>query len=333
MNTSPILIRTAFLLVTVPCLLALQGCGQIQEDDGLTRIVLQTDWYAQPEHGGFYQALAEGYYEERGLKVTINPGGPNAMVSQRVATGNAHFAISRSDEVMIHASRGVPLVIVAALMQRDPQAILVHEESGIETFEDLDGRAIMAGPGSAFIQMLERIYDINIGILPLDFGMSRFIANKDFIQQCFITNEPYYVKQQGANPRTLLLADSGFDPYRVIFSRRDFVQRNPEAARAFVEASIQGWQSYMEGPRERANAMIAELNERMTEDFMAFSVNAMKEHKLVEGRAEDGETIGAISRARIAQLVEQLGEIGMIEGDPDPEIFIDLSYLPEDLRR
>src|SRR5258707_1115815 len=109
----------------------------------LTKVTLQTDWYAEPEHGGFYQALIKGYYREAGLDVEIIQGGPATRPQQVVATGQADFALGRSDDVIVWATRGVPLVMVGALMQRDPQALMFHSESGIRTFKDLDGRNIM----------------------------------------------------------------------------------------------------------------------------------------------------------------------------------------------
>ena len=276
--------KTLLFLLSGTCsLLLLSGCGgEGQEEADSTgaetqkpfKVVLQTDWYAQAEHGGFYQAVAEGYYEAESLDVTINQGGPNALVTQKVATGNSEFGIGRSDDVIVHASRGLPLVIVGALMQRDPQALLFHEESGIEDFNDLDGKTVMATPGALFLQFLEKRYDITINVTPLDYGMSRFLADKDFIQQCFITNEPYYVAKEGASPQTLLIAKSGFAPYRVIYANRNFAEKNPKLVKAFVAASIRGWKSYMDGPRESAHAIIREANPKMTEEFMAFSVEA-----------------------------------------------------------
>jgi NitT/TauT family transport system substrate-binding protein len=315
----------AFLIFSVT------GCSGPKEENGLTKVTLQTDWYAQAEHGGFYQALAEGYYEEVGLDVTINPGGPNALVTQRIATGNADFGIGRSDDIILHASRGLPLLIVGALMQHDPQALLFHEESGIKTFEDLDGRTVMATPGSLFIEFLQRRYDITINITPLDYGMSRFLADKEFIQQCFITNEPYYVDKEGANSATLLIADSGFDPYRVIYANRAFAQKNPEVVKAFVAASIRGWESYMAGPREKAHEIIRTANPKMTEDFMAYSISAMDKFELISGSGPEQAT-GLIVHSRIVDTMNQMKEAGLIEEPLDPDVIAPQDYLPPHLQ-
>lgn len=295
------------------------GCGKkeladasLEESSGLFKIVLQTDWYAQPEHGGFYQALANGYYAEEGLDVTIVPGGPNALASQKVAQGTAQFAISRSDEVIIASERGIPLVMIGALMQKDPQALMFHEESGIETLSDLDGRSIMAGPGSAFLEILKIQYGIDFSVIPLDYGMSRFLADKEFVQQCFITNEPFYVSQAGANVKTILLSESGFNPYRVWFTSKSFLRRHPDIVAAFHRASVRGWQDYLTGDRTLANAEIAKQNPKMDDTFMAYVVQAMIDNSLVTGDSPDLSLVGNIDPQRIAKQLEQLQRIKLV---------------------
>ena len=321
----------AALLPAAALLSACGGGGGGSDENALTEITLQTDWYAQAEHGGFYQAKAEGYYEAEGLDVTILQGGPNAMTAQKVASGTAEFAIGRSDDVLVHASRGIPIVLVAALMQHDPQALLYHKENPIKSFEDLDGRSVMTTPGSVFIEFLKKKYDISIEVIPLDYGMSRFLADKNFIQQCFITNEPYYVEKEGANAGTLLISESGFDPYRVIYANRPFAQKNPEITKAFVRASIRGWNSYMEGPREKANALIRERNPKMTPEFLDFSVGTMAENNLISGTGPR-EATGLLDPARIREQIDALETIGMLDKELDAESIAPLRYLPEKLR-
>jgi len=298
----------------------------------LTKVILQTDWYAEPEHGGFYQALAKGYYREAGLDVEIVQGGPNAIPPQKVATGAATFAIGRSDDVAIAASRGIPIVMVGALMQRDPQAIMFHQESGIRTFKDLDGRNIMAVPGSTFLPIMEQTYHIKVAVTPLDFGLSRFMADKNFVQQCFITNEPFYVRKQGANVETLLLSDTGFSPYRVWYAKRSYITEHPEVVRAFTAASIRGWREYIAGDPAEANARITSLNPKMDPDFMAYSVKAMQDYHLVTGDPALGETTGQIRRERVEHELQQLAGIGQLERPVTVDEVFDASFLPADVK-
>ncbi|MFO7724534.1 MAG: ABC transporter substrate-binding protein [Oceanipulchritudo sp.] len=316
-------------LISGTSLLLLCGCGGDSGDTAAARedqpfkVVLQTDWYAQPEHGGFYQALAEGYYAEEGLEVEILQGGPNALTAQRVAQGKAHFGIGRSDDVIVASGRGVPLIMVGALMQKDPQALMFHEESGIESLADLDGRSVMAGPGSAFLEILKLTYDVDFPVIPLDYGMSRFLADKEFVQQCFITNEPFYVARSGANVKTILLSESGFNPYRVWFTSKSFQRRHPEVVAAFHRASIRGWREYMFGDRTRANALIAERNPKMDADFMEFVHASMMENQLVTGESGSADAIGVIDPERIQTQIDQLLEIDLLENARTvPEVYL-----------
>lgn len=321
---------------------ALTGCGEKPAASApagaasgakpLTKIVLQTDWYAQPEHGGFYQALVKGYYREAGLEVQIVPGGPNAIPPQKVALGSAQFSIGRSDELAIAVSRGIPLQIVAALMQRDPQAIMFHEEGGISEFKDLDGRNVMAVPGSGWIMLMEKKFGITVSVTPLDFGLSRFMADKKFVQQCFITNEPYYVRQQGAKVKTLLLSGIGFPPYRVWYTSRSFAEKNPAIVKAFTAASIRGWSEYISGDRAEADRMIASLNAKMVPEFIAYSLATMRDYKLVAGDPEKGEAIGRIDPARIDEELRQLAALGVLGQPVKLADFFDPQFLPDNLR-
>lgn len=329
-----------FRLLAAAAALGLAGCGDkpaatapaAAGEKPLTKIVLQTDWYAQPEHGGFYQAQVKGYYKEAGLDVQIVQGGPNAIPTQKVAMGATQFSIGRTDEIAIAAGRGIPLQIVAALMQRDPQAIMFHEEGGIGGFKDLDGRNIMAVPGAGWIMLMEKKFGIKVSVTPLDFGLSRFMADKRFVQQCFITNEPYYVRQQGAKPKTLLLSDIGFSPYRVWFTSRAFAAKNPEIVRAFTAASIRGWTEYISGDRAEADKVIGALNKQMVPEFIAYSVGAMREFKLVTGDPAKGEAVGKIDPARLEEELRQLAAIGALGQPVKLADLFDPQFLPESLR-
>ena len=332
MNLRP----TLFRLLLATTTLAFAGCGEKTAappaaggPKPLTKVTLQTDWYAQPEHGGFYQALAKGYYREAGLDVTIDQGGPNTMGGPRLLKGDIQFSIARSDDVIVTVSRGLPVVMVGALMQRDPQAIMFHTSSGIHGFKDLDGRNIMTTPAANFIPIMEKKYGIKISITPLDFGLSRFMADPNFVQQCFITNEPYYVRKQGADIGILLLSDSGFSPYRVWFTSKKFAAEHPDVVRAFTAASIRGWRDYIEGDHVAADRLIGAENRQMLPEFIAYSVGAMKEYKLPAGDPAKGETYGQIKAERIAEQIRQLVEIGVLETPLKVEDVFDPSFLPD----
>ncbi len=291
------------------------GCGRQSDEptSSLTQITLQTDWYPQPEHGGFYQALVEGYYEKEGLEVEILPGGPNTVSAEKVALGQVQFAMGKTNDIMLYTSRGVPLVMVGALLQHDPQALLFHQENPINDFSDLAGKKIMVGPGSAFIDLIKQKYQIEFDIIPLDYSIAQYLLDKTFIQQCYITSEPYFARKQGANPGALLIKESGFDPYHVWYTRSDYAALNPEIMEAFSRASIKGWRDYLFGESVKADERLKSLNPKLDDEFIAYSKQAMIEYGLVTGESGDPEDIGSISRSRIEREIKQLLKLKVLK--------------------
>ena len=296
----------------------------------LLKVGFQLDWFPSAEHGGHFEALVKNYYRDAGLDVTIVPGGPGASGMQKVALGQIEFAMGRSDDVILAVQHGLPLLIVGAQMQHDPQAILLHEESPVKTFRDLDGKSVMAAPGSNWIAFLQARYGIHFGIFPLDFGLARFMADKNFIQQCFISNEPYYVGLQGVKTRALLIADGGYDPYRVIFTSQTFAREHPEAVRAFLAASARGWLEFLHGDSTEAGARIQRESPTQTPPLIAFSIAAMKSYRLVEGDPAKGERIGLITPARLTGMVQTLVQLQALPAPVPLEDFARFEFVPAD---
>jgi NitT/TauT family transport system substrate-binding protein len=316
---------------------ALAGCSKgpraaVDAAAPLPTVRFKTDWYAQAEHGGFYQALAKGYYKEAGIDLEIIPGGPGVPVEQIMLAGQVDIAIGRSDDIIVWASKGVPLVLVGAYMERDPQAILVHDESPVRTFADLNGRSVMAVPGSNWIDYVKMHYHIDFGLIPSNFGIAQFMADKDFIQQCFVTDEPYYVKKNGGHPRTLLLADSGFQPYRVLYTTQSYAKAHAEEIRAFLAASIRGWNDFMNDDPSPAKALISKDNKEMSNEFMNYSIKVMRDEHIVFGKPEAGEKMGLMTPARLQAQEEVLFQLKLIPELIPIDRFARFDLMPPDLQ-
>ena len=226
------------MLVGGLCLLS--GCKKQAASSGLFPVTLQTDWYPQPEHGGFYEALLKGYYKQEGLDVTISPGGPMIIGDQQVASGAATFAMESSDQVLVSVSHGLPLVAVAATLQRDPQGVMVHRDSPVKSFADLNGHAVSVRPGSIWFQYLVKKYNLNdVREIPATFSVANFLADPNYIQQAFVTSEPYFAKKGGAEVRMLQVSDTGYVPYRVYVTSQSFCEgasrRSGEVCAGFDE--------------------------------------------------------------------------------------------------
>lgn len=276
------------------------------EKPGRRKVVLQTDWFPQGEHGGFYQALARGFYAEAGLDVEIWPGGPGSGIKLKVARGDADFGMLRSDDVLLAVSRGLPLVMVAATLQHDPLAVMVHAESPVQSFKDLAGQVVIGNVGMAWMPFLERRFGMTFEKRQNTYGLGEFLANPQVIQQCMVTNEPFFARQHGRAVRTLPLGAAGYDCYHVIIARRELVRTSPAVVRAFVHATIRGWRDYLEGDPAPADALILQRNPHATRELLTFTRSELILRRFVQGERNLGEDIGQISLARISDQMETL---------------------------
>lgn len=324
-------LRFASVIACIALTVGLAGCGKKAAEPaaGPVKIKFQTDWYPQPEHGGYYQALAKGYYAEEGLDVEILPGGPNAQVMTSVAVGRADLGMTNGDDVIVAVARGVPIKMVGAEMQRDPQGILFHAEHPLKNLKDLQGRTLMAGAGSTWIEVLRKKVGVEFNLLPLVGDLARFMNNTEFVQQCFVTNEPYFAKQRGANVGALLIASDTYEPYRVMFTSREFLAKNPDVVRKFVRASVRGWVDYLTGDPTQANALIAAKNSVMTPEFLAYSIKAMNDYKLVSGDPAKGEAAGQLTPARLEKQIKLLQEVGVLDKPVAVEDVATFEFIPQ----
>lgn len=328
--------RLSTLLLTLLSLVLVTGCGKktaTADANGRIKIRFQTDWFPQPEHGGYYQAVAKGYYAAEGLDVEIVKGGPNAQVMAAVATGRAQLGMTNGDDVIVAVGRGVPIKMVAAEMQRDAQGILYHAENPIRSLRDLDGKTIMAGAGSIWLQLAQKKLGIHFNIQPLVGDLARFMSDKKFIQQCFVTNEPFFVRQRGADAGALLIARPGeYEPYRAIFTSDAFLIENPDIVRRFVRASLRGWTDYLTGDPTPGNNLIKAARPDLTDDFFAYSIKAMKDYQLVLGDPARGEKMGQLTAARLETQLKLLGELGFLERPLTAKEVATFEMLPPEAR-
>ncbi len=312
------------------------GCGRKASETAaptaaLTKVRFQTDWYPQPEHGGYYQALAKGFYAEEGLDVEILPGGPNAQVMTGVATGRTDLGMTNGDDLIVAAARGLPLKMIAAEMQRDAQGILFHQEHALKSVRDLDGKTIMAGAGSTWLQVVQKKLGIKFNIRPLVGDLARFMNDPRFIQQCFVTNEPYFAAQRGAKVGALLIAspELGYEPYRAMFGSRDYLAKHSAIAARFVRASIRGWTDYLTGDPEPGNALLRKLRSDLSPEFMAYSIKAMKDYQLVLGDPARGEAMGQLTPERLQRQIDLLRKMGVLDKPVKLEDVVTFEFLPE----
>jgi NitT/TauT family transport system substrate-binding protein len=320
--------KTSMCLLCV-CLM-LGGCQKQPASSGLIPVTLQTDWYPQPEHGGFYDAQIRGFYKDEGLDVRILPGGPYVNSSQEVSVGSVQFAMGSSDYILESVGNGVPLVAVAATMQRDPQAIMVHQESPVHRFQDLDGHAVAIRLGaSTWFEYLVKRYQLKeVREIPATYSVANFLRDPGYIQQIFVTSEPFFVRQAGVPVRTLLISEAGYNPYRVVATSRSFLQQHPEIVDKFVRASLRGWRDYLVHPDD-INAAIAKLNPAMSVAQMKFSYEALRDQHFIAGDADGGADLGRFDVARWTSMYQQLLDLKVIQKPFDPATAYTMRFMPK----
>lgn len=325
MRSGKSVVHTAFALFIF---LVLSGCRghQLAARNGLVPVRLQLDWYPQPEHGGFYTAQMLGYYKAEGLDVSIAPLPQYGSVAQLVATGRAEFGLGSSDQILEWDSNGLPLVAVGATMQHDPQAVMVHAVSPIHSFKDLDGHAIASQTGAVWLKYVISRYGLhNVRQVPSTLSIANFLADPNYVQQVFVTSEPFFARQAGAQVRTLLISSSGYDPYRVQFTTRDFVAQHPDVVARFVRASIRGWRQYLRDPGP-TNALLLKLNPALNPAQEAYTAQALREGGFVTGSGSSDAQTGRMKADRWNAAYRQLESLGLLHGPLDPSAAYALNF-------
>jgi NitT/TauT family transport system substrate-binding protein len=289
------------------------------------KVTFATNWKAQAAHGGFYQAVADGTYRKYSLDVTIQPGGPQVNNRPLLPAGRIDFLMTGN---LLHSfdnvKNGVPTVAVAAIFQKDPQALLAHPNQGYDNFDALKNAplALIAKDAQfTWWQWLKVTHGFrDEAIKPYNYNLGPFLANPKAIQQGYSVAEPIYVQNQGKfKPVVHLLADHGFSTYSTLIeARADTVKNKPELVQRFVDASIVGWVNYLYGDRKAANAMMLKDNPEMTEAEMEASVALMKQQGIVDSGEALANGIGAMSAARIKDFYAQMVKAGLYQpGDVD----------------
>jgi len=290
--------------------------GAVVAAEKPARITVQLDWVPEPEHGGFYQAQAKGFFREEGLEVVLLPGGPGAQVVPSVATGKADVGQADDISTLLQQAEGLPLVQFAAVFQDDPSGILVHADSPVRRFEDLQGKTIIARPGWPFLEFLKRKYGLTVNVVAQNFSSAAFLGNKEALQQGYYIAEPFHITQAGGKmPRFLSTWDAGFRGYAVLITNRRFARERAADLRAFTRAYIRGWRDYLEGDPAPAHAALKQANAQNSDAFMAFSRRMILEEKLVTGRDADGGSakVGRLDPARYTAQIAKLQELGLLK--------------------
>jgi NitT/TauT family transport system substrate-binding protein len=317
---NPALLPRALTVLLMALVIALSPASA---QTRLDKVSFGTNWVAEAEHGGFFQAVADGTYAKYGLDVTIVPGGPNDNNRMLLIAGKLDFFMAANTLMSFDAvANNVPVVTVAAIFQKDPQVLLTHPESKITKLEDLKPLTLFVSKEgiSSYFQWLKSEYGFSEEkVRPYTFNPQPFLANKQSAMQGYVTSEPYAIeKSAGFKPGIILLADYGFNSYSTLIeTRRDLIDKRPDLVQRFVDASVKGWYHYLYGDNSAANAMIRKLNPEMTDELIAYSIARMREYGIVDSGDSLRDGIGAMTDARMASFFDKMVRARVVRPDID----------------
>ena len=296
-------------------LLALAGaCLSAQAQEKFTYL---TNWYAQAEHGGYYQALATGLYKKEGLDVTIRMGGPQVNGMQLLAAGQVDCFMGYDVQTMKAWEQGISAVTVAASFQKDPQVLIGHP-GVVNRMEDLKGKTILisSAANTSYWPWLRTTYGLqDAQARPYTFNIQPFIADKNLVQQGYLSSEPYAIEKEAKfKPNVFLLADHGWPPYATtIVCMEKTVKERPKAVAAFVKATMEGWKSYLKGDPAPANALIKKDNPNMTDDKIAHGIRMLNETGMVFGGDAATQGVGVITDERMKKTYDMMVAMKLLD--------------------
>ena len=295
------------------CLASCLGAAHAQE-----KFTHLSNWFAQAEHGGYYQALATGLYKKAGLDVTLKQGGPQVNGMQLLAAGQTDCFMGYDVQVMKAWEQGIPVVTVAASFQKDA-AVLIGHPGVVDKLDDLKGKTLLLGAATmtSFWPWLKARYGLaETQVRPYTFNIQPFIADKNVVQQGYLSSEPYAIEKEARfKPNVFLLSDAGWPPYSTtIVCMQKTVRERPQAVAAFVKATMEGWKSYLNGDPAAANALIKRDNPAMTDDKIAVGIALMKSSGMVLGGDAAKMGVGVITDERMKKTYDMLVAMKLLDG-------------------
>lgn len=321
--------RSLARCLTVAAMFAVGACGPAetpkipQQSKPQAKISFVTDWKAQAEHGGFYQALAEGLYAKHGLDVTIVQGGAAVNVPQVLAGGAADFGIGSNNFIALNLIKeGAKIKAVMAVFQKDPQVLITHPRDDIKSIADMKAKPIMMGDAATvtFWPWMKAKFGFDdTQIRKYTFNLAPFLVDKTAIQEGYLSSEPYLIEKEGGfKPNIFPLADAGYPGYsNMVLVPEKWIAEHPETVQAFVDASIEGWMHYLYGDSAAGNALIKRDNPEMTDDIILQAVEKMKTYGIALSGDAEHLGLGAMTDARWQEFFGAMAKEGVYPASLD----------------
>lgn len=334
--------KLGMFLLSLLLIFVSAGCGNQEANSGtgsdgkndneetaeLEPVKLVLNWFAQAGHGGIYAADQQGFFEEKGLDVTIEPGGPQISSIQMVASGSAEFGLVHGDQLVMARNQGMDLVALASIYQSSPQAFMFHKGHGVDDFSEINGRTAFIQPGIAYWEYFKSIYALdNVKELAFTGDHTNFMQDEESVNQVYVTGEPFFMEQQGIETEVKLISDSGYDPYQyVLYVTKDYLEENEETVKNFVAAFIEGWEHFKETPEETLE-VIKEANPDKSMESLQYEMDVAKDFIYTGDAAEHG--FGYMTEERWSTLIDQLTEAGVLDQEVKATDVFTTEYLPD----
>lgn len=313
--------RFTAALVAVIAVSGLAACGSGNDASGsgsagnspkTEKVTLLMNWFAQAEQGGYWQAQAADTGKADGLQIDVKQGGPQIQTIPQVAAGKADFGVAQADELMLARANGVPVVEVFGGMDKYLQCLMYHPSTGMKDFAGISGKQVAMAPSGGFWPYLKHRYNIkNVQEINFTGSLAEFKRNKNLVQQCFITSEPYYATQQKIDHAELLVADSGYNPYsQGLFTSEKMVKEHPDLVRKVVAAAQAGWTQFLADPA-KGKALIQSVNKDTDPAAFDFAAKELKDGGYI------GNPVGDMTAERWDTLHQQLQDSGVLTKDVD----------------
>ncbi len=312
-------------VICLICLLA-SACSSPAPETDTNQVTLALNWLPEAEHGGYYAALLNGYFQEEGLEVDILPGGPDSPVIQRVGAKRVTFGVANGDRIALGQHQGAQVIGLLAPLQNSPRCIMVHEESGIDSFESLRNVTLAMSDAPAFSYYLKSKVDLEgVRVVRYTGSIAQFLRDKQYAQQAYSFSEPVIARREGARPRILMLSELGFNPYSsVLIAHADLVASQPELVERFVRAASRGWASYLRDSTQ-VHAHLQRINPEMSVEVLDAGYAALRGLCL----EDSGEFRGTMQLERWATLVKQLEELELLDpGKIEPQDLFTSRFVP-----
>jgi NitT/TauT family transport system substrate-binding protein len=308
----------------------------VQPAAALDKVTLGTDWRAEAEHGGYYQAIATGIYAKYGIEVTLRQGGPQVNHSQLLAAGRLDFDETPNSFLPLNfVKENVPMVAVAAFFQKDPQVLIAHPGVGNDSLAALKGKPIMIGTDTrvgSWLFLKSKFGYTDDQIRPYNFNVAPFLADPNAVQQGYLSSEPLLIEKAGVKPVVFLLANEGYSSYAsVIETSRKMVEEKPDLVQRFVNANIEGWYSYLYGDPSPGNALIKKDNPEETDELLSYAIAKMKEYGIVDSGDSMKLGIGAMTDARWQDFFEVMSKQGLYPATMDYKKAYTLQFVNKNL--